>query len=578
MSQLSGARRSGVLSSMGLAAVLAIAEFVWRPAHILHPSAVSLPSVILGFLTLLAVAFTLLWHFGRDSQILGFAEPAKGTLARLGLSIAAVMLVLHLALGAALQLQILSAWFVNWIKLSSSLSPVIAQWLPNLLPFMMLALVVMMVLWGLPGAGRAALILSFASFAAGLVQLLSINGKISFWPALQNVSFTTMFLPLIAVLPFTSLAPMLRSPRRRSLAAGFSIVVVMFAMSAWFPRAASKSAMDADALPFWLLLPLGLTLLLAMVLYFVVVYSVAAGLERQRLMPSWLIKRNSTRGAAVGIVVVMTVLVAGFSTVLLWQPAIRFGAFVHADLLLAALALMALTWRILISLHRDHKDQRLAKWIAVYAFVASAGFAFWLLSIGSWWSWSLTILAIILAGTLCAGSRLNSRLPHLRATTVEQLSAVLADDTDILTLHEAEQVLDTHHARVLVATLFASDEVLHRAMMRAEDEQRFYLLYVDELPGMLYPPQVEPSKNARALLQNVSEKVGAKGFEVIPIWRIAHDPAASIAQAAKKLQVDRVIVDPQHSRPLAEILHGQTMGRLRKLLGSVALEVVRTKG
>jgi hypothetical protein len=56
---------------------------------------------------------------------------------------------------------------------------------------------------------------------------------------------------------------------------------------------------------------------------------------------------------------------------------------------------------------------------------------------------------------------------------------------------------------------------------------------------------------------------------------VAHDPAASIAQAARQLNVDRVIVDVPEQAPLAVVLRGQTLSRLRKLLGNTALEVVR---
>lgn len=574
MSQLSGARRNGVLSAIGLAAVFGIAELTLASAQLSSLPGASGPLVVLGLLGLLAVASTLLWHFGREAQLLGFAEPAKGFFERSMLSFSAVLLVMHLAMSAAYLLHSVSLWLQAGL-LAAKASYSQLPWMAEFLPYLLLVLVVSMVIMGFPGVGRAAFLLATASLFAGLLQVLLNIDKAPPVFSRQHLSFGTFFIVAIALMPFASLASLLRSPRRRSMAAGFATIILLTSFAALRAAGLAKTMQAPGLVAFALILALSLSLLLAVILFFAVVYALAAGLERQGLLPAWLIKSNSKSGAAIGIVVVMFVLIGGFIALQLWGKDISSSAFVHADLTLGALALAALVLRIVIKQHSEQLAY--IKWIAVYAFLASAVFAVWMLWLGGWLSWTVAVAALFMTLILCVGSRINARLPHLRATTVEQFSAVITDEMNILTLHEAEQLMDTHHARVMVASLVASPAILQRAMMRAEDEKSFYLLYVDELPGLFYPPQVEPSIKARALLQKINDEVSAKGFEVIPIWRVAHDPAASIAQAAKNLQIDRVIVNPQGSRPLAEILHGQTLGRLRKLLGKVALEVVRSE-
>lgn len=564
MTALSGARRNGPWRSAGLSAAMALALIV---AFAKIP--LTIPSAEIGVglgLWWIALLVLLTRSFGGDGQALGFAELAQGAVPRFSLVFAASALLIEGALSAALSISMVRDWLLqgaqSWGFMALSPSP----WLGFLLGLGLLLLVVMVMILGLPGESLGASVLLVVLGLAALV-LSPLARGVTTTQAVFGNNLGLYLAPLVMSIPMYSLGLSLKPPRRRALIAGQVALVVMAlwaGSSILFSASLSTPLASGQGFLLVALVPL---LLLYVVHRFTVAYAVIAGLERNKLLGPRSVARSARLGAPLGVVVSVSVLIA---LLLLIGPEAK--ASLIAIWASTSVAGGGLGLRMAIPAIGKRQFLNAALGSAVAA--GAVFFIAWL-SIAAW---APSLLAVSSAGAMTGaiflGVLLRPKLPRLRASTVEQLSAQNVDDMSLLTLHEAQELADTHRARVMVATLQASPAVLERAMMRAEDDRAFYLLYVDELAGMLYPPDVSPSAKAQQLLSLVSGKMNAKDFEVIPIWRIAHDPAASIAQAAKALNVDRVIVDPVHNRPLAEVLRGQTLGRLRSLLGEISLEVV----
>ena len=206
MTQPSGARRNGLLESLGLAGVLGIVESLMASTVQTARPELTPPVAFLVLLTLLPVAASLLWYFGREGQVLDFAQPVKGIIERMSISLAGVLLVVHLAMGSALLLQGLSGMVQTWLMQQRLVSAATLQWMPYYLSFVLLFLVVSMVFLGLPGVGRAALLLVILSLLAAVFQLWLTDRPALAHFKLLPATFVLLFIPALAMMPFASFA------------------------------------------------------------------------------------------------------------------------------------------------------------------------------------------------------------------------------------------------------------------------------------------------------------------------------------------------------------------------------------
>ena len=67
------------------------------------------------------------------------------------------------------------------------------------------------------------------------------------------------------------------------------------------------------------------------------------------------------------------------------------------------------------------------------------------------------------------------------------------------------------------------------ARVRGSGEQAVYLIFVDEIPGLFFPPKVGPSREAQEVLAAGVEFFRQADIVAVPVWRMAHDAGASIA-------------------------------------------------
>jgi amino acid transporter/nucleotide-binding universal stress UspA family protein len=139
----------------------------------------------------------------------------------------------------------------------------------------------------------------------------------------------------------------------------------------------------------------------------------------------------------------------------------------------------------------------------------------------------------------------------------------------LVTLAEAVEVKPLYHSSTLLAVRDESPRLIQEGVTRAKGkgETALYCIYVEEWPGLFggdtpHTPNEQGIKTLRAILQAVREK----NIEIIPIWSVSHNAADAIANAAKALGVDTVIIGASRRSAFYHMLRGHVIKGLMKKL------------
>ena len=139
----------------------------------------------------------------------------------------------------------------------------------------------------------------------------------------------------------------------------------------------------------------------------------------------------------------------------------------------------------------------------------------------------------------------------------------------LMTLAEAVEVKPLYSSSTLLALRDESPRLLQEAMIRAKGkgETALYCIYVEEWPGLFagetpHMPNEQGVKTLRAALQAARDR----RVEIVPIWTVAHNAAVAIANAAKALDVDAVIIGASQRSAFYHMLRGHVVKGLMKRL------------
>ncbi len=112
---------------------------------------------------------------------------------------------------------------------------------------------------------------------------------------------------------------------------------------------------------------------------------------------------------------------------------------------------------------------------------------------------------------------------------------------------------------VLVASRGADERVYREAAARAKakGEEAVWLIYVDEVPGLFYPPEHEPTPEGLTVLQAGSLIMKSIGVRTELVWSLAHSAGERVAEAATSLGVDTVVIGATRRGILWKILRGR---------------------
>jgi amino acid transporter len=139
----------------------------------------------------------------------------------------------------------------------------------------------------------------------------------------------------------------------------------------------------------------------------------------------------------------------------------------------------------------------------------------------------------------------------------------------LMTLAEAVEVKPLYSSSTLLALRDESPRLLQEAMIRAKGkgETALYCIFVEEWPGLFagetpHRPNEQGVKTLRAALQAARDK----RIEIVPIWTVSHNAAVAIANAAKALDVDAVIIGASQRSAFYHMLRGHVVKGLMKRL------------
>jgi amino acid transporter len=154
--------------------------------------------------------------------------------------------------------------------------------------------------------------------------------------------------------------------------------------------------------------------------------------------------------------------------------------------------------------------------------------------------------------------------PTLRPEEAERVAAQTPAAARLLTLDEALEVASVYRPRTLVCLRGPNPRLLDEVAthLRGRGEHDVALLYVDEIPGLFVPRDIEPTREARSVLDGAVDWFEKQGVTALPVWRLASDAGLAIAGVAARLEVEAVFVGTSTRGALWRILRGNVVGRL----------------
>jgi amino acid transporter/nucleotide-binding universal stress UspA family protein len=140
---------------------------------------------------------------------------------------------------------------------------------------------------------------------------------------------------------------------------------------------------------------------------------------------------------------------------------------------------------------------------------------------------------------------------------------------NLMTLAEAVEVKPLYSSSTLLALRDESPRLIQEGVTRAKGkgEAAVYCIYVEEWPGLFagttpHAPNEQGVETLKSALQAVREKQ----IEMIPIWTVSHNAAEAIANAARALDVDAVIIGVSRRSAFYHMLRGHVVKGLMKRL------------
>jgi amino acid transporter len=394
------------------------------------------------------------------------------------------------------------------------------------------------------------------------------------------VGFASSWLAFSGLESISQIAPALRVPRERTALRAMMLVVAGILITSPLMTAFETALLNVHRVnPEHFLFELGATfgpgaLQMAIVLTastllmgaantaIIGCYHVFIALVRLGFMPAWLAERGRRfntphRAIIISVLVPIGVVIASRGQTTLLGHMYAFG-------LLGAFSLTS------VGLDRIRWQER------------KLGVEFWLgvltsiLVVGAWsvnlvhkqvatlFGGSITLLGLSLAYAVRKGWVGRARAGIVTAEAAERAATQLPSAVEIVTVEEALDMRAVYRSTSLVAMRSPNLRLFQEAVARVRGcgEQAVYLIFVDEIPGLFFPPKTGPSREAQQVLAEGVAYFHQADIVAVPIWRMAHDAGASVAGAARRLGVSAVLVGTSQRSAIWHLLRGNVLRSL----------------
>ncbi len=191
-------------------------------------------------------------------------------------------------------------------------------------------------------------------------------------------------------------------------------------------------------------------------------------------------------------------------------------------------------------------------------------------ALGEPWTLGVLTASLLVGGGVSALIRSGAwERGLMRIPGVVPPTATARSDVPFLTLAQvrAERAAGARSPRgILVASRGADPRVFREAVDRARTRglTRVHIVYVDEVPGLLYPQQAEPTAEGLSVLASSSRTVRQLGLEPVPVWVMSHSAALSVAEVVVASGCDTVIIGATQRTVVWQALRGRFIQELKR--------------
>ncbi len=303
-------------------------------------------------------------------------------------------------------------------------------------------------------------------------------------------------------------------------------------------------------------------LLLAAKVAFVGCFNVFAAIGEHGYLPAAIAKSQSQSGPPRGAVVVVTLGALALVLGARGRPqdlAQLFAFGLLGSYTITSVSLDVLRWR----------EKRIGVSFVLGLLASVALFVPW---VTSWFTKPIaTVYGALVSGALLLvalvthrGWIRSGRFGFLTAASAEESASQLTTAGEVLTLSEAVALKPSYPSTTMMALHSANPVMCREAARRAKGmgDSAVYVVFVDEIPGFLFPPKRGPSKDALRVLRQIVADLRVLGMDAVPIWRLAHDAGASLAEAAEQLAVTGVFIGTTQRLAVWHFLQGSVLKHL----------------
>ena len=195
--------------------------------------------------------------------------------------------------------------------------------------------------------------------------------------------------------------------------------------------------------------------------------------------------------------------------------------------------------------------------------------------------WQATLFGSIVVGVgllVALGIRrkwyilLINRVPFIAAQAARERTRAerLAMDRgrEIVSLETAAEAAQLEPSRTMIAMRDHNPKLVDEAIRRAKSngDTSLFIISVTEWPGIFSGEQLRPNEKLIKAIDEAAQSVRDAGLTPIPIWRLSHNAARSIADAAIQLGTDCVMLGVSQRNQLYHMLRGSVLKGLQNTL------------